>query len=164
MPTSAVWAAASLVALAMSRTWGCSDSPSPVGTRGYLNCRMDTRLWRSEFSRATGQLEQYFGFSIQSVLSDECHEVSPAGRHPGSACETAQTNLKGAKDMSQLSTTGAPRRTISSRWKRGAAVAAGVAVVGTVLAAGGPSGITASSHREAPLIEGDPLNDYTDVY
>jgi hypothetical protein len=30
---TAGWAAPSLVALAMSRTWGCSDSPSPVGTR-----------------------------------------------------------------------------------------------------------------------------------
>jgi len=37
--------------------------------------------------------------------------------------------------------------------------------VGTALAVqGGPSGINASSHREAPLIAGDPRADNTDVY
>jgi|GEM_PF-109454 len=53
----------------------------------------------------------------------------------------------------------------SSAWKRGAAAAAGLALVGTALAIqGGPSGINASSHREAPLIAGDPRADNTDVY
>ena len=66
--------------------------------------------------------------------------------------------------MTRPTTPGAPRRTESRRWKRGTAAAAGVALVGTVLATGGPAGTSASSHREAPLIAGDPRNDNTDVY
>lgn len=51
------------------------------------------------------------------------------------------------------------------RWKQGAAIGAGVALLGTVVAVqGGPSGLSASSHREAPLIAGDPRADNTDVY
>ena len=42
---------------------------------------------------------------------------------------------------------------------------AGFALAGTLLATtGGPTGLNASSHREAPLIAGDPRADNTDVY
>ncbi|MEO6126466.1 MAG: DUF4331 domain-containing protein [Ilumatobacteraceae bacterium] len=51
------------------------------------------------------------------------------------------------------------------RWKRGAAVGAGVAVLAGAFATnGGPINVSASSHREAPLISGDPRSDNTDVY
>jgi hypothetical protein len=51
------------------------------------------------------------------------------------------------------------------RWKKGAATGAGVAVLASVFAAnGGPVDVSASSHREAPLIAGDPRSDNTDVY
>ncbi len=53
----------------------------------------------------------------------------------------------------------------SKRMKRGAAVGAGVAlVVGAFAIQAGPSAVTASSHREAPLIAGVPRADNTDVY
>ena len=53
----------------------------------------------------------------------------------------------------------------SKRWKRGAAVGAGVALAaGAFAVQAGPSAVTASSHREAPLIAGDPRADNTDVY
>ncbi len=48
--------------------------------------------------------------------------------------------------------------------KRGAVVGAALALVAGFVASGGPSGITASSHREAPLIAGDPRADNTDLY
>ncbi len=48
--------------------------------------------------------------------------------------------------------------------KRAAVVGAALALVGTAVAVGGPGGTTASSHREAPLIAGDPRADNTDVY
>jgi hypothetical protein len=48
--------------------------------------------------------------------------------------------------------------------KRAAVCGAALALVGTALAVGGPGGTTASSHREAPLIAGDPRADNTDVY
>ena len=51
------------------------------------------------------------------------------------------------------------------RWKKGAAAGASVAVLAGVFAAnGGPVDVGASSHREAPLIAGDPRSDNTDVY
>ncbi|MEO5898915.1 MAG: DUF4331 family protein, partial [Ilumatobacteraceae bacterium] len=51
------------------------------------------------------------------------------------------------------------------KWKRGAAAATGVALVGVAFAVqGGSPQVTASSHREAPLIAGDPRADNTDVY
>ena len=54
----------------------------------------------------------------------------------------------------------------ATRWKRGAAVGAGVAIVAGVFVAkaGPPDAVQASSHREAPLIAGDPRADNTDVY
>ena len=56
-------------------------------------------------------------------------------------------------------------RKVPTRWKRGAAVGAGVAIVaGGFIANAGPSPVQASSHREAPLIAGDPRADNTDVY
>lgn len=48
--------------------------------------------------------------------------------------------------------------------KRGAVIGAALALVGGAIAVGGPGGTTASSHREAPLIAGDPRADNTDVY
>lgn len=51
------------------------------------------------------------------------------------------------------------------RWKRGVAVGAGFAALASVVAVqAGPTGLSASSHREAPLIAGDPRADNTDVY
>ena len=51
------------------------------------------------------------------------------------------------------------------RWKQGAALGAGVAMLSSVVAVqAGPTGLSASSHREAPLIAGDPRADNTDVY
>ena len=50
-------------------------------------------------------------------------------------------------------------------WKKGLAGAAGIALLsGVFINQGGPGGVTASSHREAPLIAGDPRADNTDVY
>ncbi|MEJ7801084.1 MAG: DUF4331 domain-containing protein, partial [Ilumatobacter sp.] len=48
--------------------------------------------------------------------------------------------------------------------KRAAVVGAALALIGTAVATGGPSSTSASSHREAPLIAGDPRADNTDVY
>ena len=48
--------------------------------------------------------------------------------------------------------------------RRTAAVAGAVALVGGFVAIGGPPGSSASSHREAPLIAGDPRADNTDLY
>ena len=57
------------------------------------------------------------------------------------------------------------RSTNRRRWKRGAAAGAGVAVLaGGFAFQGGPLDVSASSHREAPLIAGDPRADNTDVY
>ena len=54
---------------------------------------------------------------------------------------------------------------ITTKWKRGAAAGAGFALVATLVATTtGPSSLSASSHREAPLIAGDPRADNTDVY
>ncbi|MGB3733811.1 MAG: DUF4331 domain-containing protein, partial [Ilumatobacter sp.] len=48
---------------------------------------------------------------------------------------------------------------------RGAAAGAGFALVATLVATTtGPASLSASSHREAPLIAGDPRADNTDVY
>ncbi len=53
----------------------------------------------------------------------------------------------------------------TAKWKRGAAAGAGFALVATLVATTtGPSSLSASSHREAPLIAGDPRADNTDVY
>ena len=52
-----------------------------------------------------------------------------------------------------------------TRWKKGVAGAAGLALVtGAFATQVGPTSVTASSHREAPLIAGDPRADNTDVY
>jgi hypothetical protein len=48
--------------------------------------------------------------------------------------------------------------------KRAAVVGAALALIGTAVVTGGPGGTSASSHREAPLIAGDPRADNTDVY
>ncbi len=48
--------------------------------------------------------------------------------------------------------------------KRAAIVGTALALIGAAVAVGGPGGSTASSHREAPLIAGDPRADNTDVY
>ena len=62
--------------------------------------------------------------------------------------------------MNRMSPSGAPRR-----WRRYVAAATGVALLGGIAAVeGGPIGVRASSHREAPLIAGDPRADNTDVY
>jgi Domain of unknown function (DUF4331) len=51
------------------------------------------------------------------------------------------------------------------RWKQTVAVGAGFAALASVAAVqAGPTGLSASSHREAPLIAGDPRADNTDVY
>jgi hypothetical protein len=51
------------------------------------------------------------------------------------------------------------------RWRRYVAAASGVALLGGLAAVeGGPVNVGASSHREAPLIAGDPRADNTDVY
>ncbi len=51
------------------------------------------------------------------------------------------------------------------RWRRYVAAASGVALIGGLAAVeGGPLNVGASSHREAPLIAGDPRADNTDVY
>ena len=51
------------------------------------------------------------------------------------------------------------------RWQRYVAAASGVALLGGIAAVeGGPLNVGASSHREAPLIAGDPRADNTDVY
>jgi len=56
-------------------------------------------------------------------------------------------------------------RRVPTRWKRGAAIGAGVAIAaGAFAAQAGPGPAGASSHREAPLIAGDPRADNTDVY
>ncbi len=53
----------------------------------------------------------------------------------------------------------------TAKWKRGAAAGAGFALVATLVATTtGPASLSASSHREAPLIAGDPRADNTDVY
>ncbi len=53
----------------------------------------------------------------------------------------------------------------TAKWKKGAAAGAGFALVATLVATTtGPSSLSASSHREAPLIAGDPRADNTDVY
>lgn len=53
----------------------------------------------------------------------------------------------------------------SAKWKRGAAAGAGFALIATLVATTtGPQSLSASSHREAPLIAGDPRADNTDVY
>jgi len=53
----------------------------------------------------------------------------------------------------------------SRRWKRGLAGGVGlVAVTGVFVTQAGPFSLGASSHREAPLIAGDPRADNTDVY
>ncbi|MCU1360584.1 MAG: hypothetical protein JWN99_1873 [Ilumatobacteraceae bacterium] len=50
-------------------------------------------------------------------------------------------------------------------WKRGVGGLAGLALVsGVFVAEAGPGSVSASSHREAPLIAGDPRADNTDVY
>ncbi len=52
-----------------------------------------------------------------------------------------------------------------SRWRPLVAGASAVALLGGIVAVqGGPLGAGASSHREAPLIAGDPRADNTDVY
>ncbi|MFK7917391.1 MAG: DUF4331 domain-containing protein [Ilumatobacter sp.] len=52
-----------------------------------------------------------------------------------------------------------------TKWKRGAAASAGFALVATLVATStGPASLSASSHREAPLIAGDPRADNTDTY
>ncbi|MCU1503713.1 MAG: hypothetical protein JWM12_3067 [Ilumatobacteraceae bacterium] len=58
------------------------------------------------------------------------------------------------------------RNVVSKKsWKRGAAVGTGIALIaGAFAAQPGSSTVTASSHREAPLIAGDPRADNTDVY
>lgn len=62
--------------------------------------------------------------------------------------------------MNRMSSSGAPRR-----WRRYVAAASGVALLGGIAAVeGGPINVRASSHREAPLISGDPRADNTDVY
>ena len=51
------------------------------------------------------------------------------------------------------------------RWTRWLAAGSGVALVsGAFITQAGPFGASASSHREAPLIAGDPRADNTDVY
>jgi len=51
------------------------------------------------------------------------------------------------------------------RWKRWAAAGSGVALItGAFITEAGPFGASASSHREAPLIAGDPRADNTDLY
>jgi hypothetical protein len=50
-------------------------------------------------------------------------------------------------------------------WRTGIAGAAGLALIsGVFISEGGPGAVTASSHREAPLIAGDPRADNTDLY
>ncbi len=62
--------------------------------------------------------------------------------------------------MNRTFPSGTPRR-----WRRYLAAASGVALVGGIVAVeGGPINVRASSHREAPLIAGDPRADNTDVY
>jgi hypothetical protein len=48
--------------------------------------------------------------------------------------------------------------------RRAAAIGGTLAILGGFVAAGGPTGTSASSHREAPLIAGDPRADNTDLY
>jgi hypothetical protein len=56
-------------------------------------------------------------------------------------------------------------RSAVPRWRRAAAVSVGaaLAVAGTAALLGAPAGV-GSSHREAPLIAGDPAADNTDTY
>ncbi len=55
--------------------------------------------------------------------------------------------------------------TRAQRWRRGAAVGTGLALItGLAATKAGPFAADASSHREAPLIAGDPRADNTDVY
>lgn len=55
--------------------------------------------------------------------------------------------------------------TRAGRWKLAAGLGATAAMLATVaVTQAGPSGLSASSHREAPLIAGDPRADNTDVY
>lgn len=57
------------------------------------------------------------------------------------------------------------QRPHGQKWKRGAAAGAGLALLATLVATNaGPQLTGASSHREAPLIAGDPRADNTDVY
>ena len=59
----------------------------------------------------------------------------------------------------------AERATGRRRWKRWAAAGSGVALItGAFITEAGPFGASASSHREAPLIAGDPRADNTDLY
>lgn len=58
-----------------------------------------------------------------------------------------------------------PHRHASTRVRRGAAAGLGLATIAGVYAVqAGPIGAGASSHREAPMIAGDPRADNTDVY
>ncbi|MFN3257083.1 MAG: DUF4331 domain-containing protein [Ilumatobacter sp.] len=53
----------------------------------------------------------------------------------------------------------------TGRWKPAVAFGASVAMLATIaVVQTGPTGLSASSHREAPLIAGDPRADNTDVY
>ena len=52
----------------------------------------------------------------------------------------------------------------SSRIRRAAALAVTGALAVAALAGLGPAASTASSHREAPLVSGDPAIDATDLY
>ena len=53
----------------------------------------------------------------------------------------------------------------AAKWKKGAAAATGLALVAAAFASeAGPFAAQASSHREAPLIAGDPRADNTDLY
>jgi hypothetical protein len=55
--------------------------------------------------------------------------------------------------------------TKAQRWRRGAAVGTGLALItGLAATKAGPFAADASSHREAPLIAGDPRADNTDLY
>ena len=62
--------------------------------------------------------------------------------------------------MNRTFPSGTPRR-----WRRYLAATSGVALLGGLaVVQGGPLNVGASSHREAPLIAGDPRSDNTDVY
>ena len=58
-----------------------------------------------------------------------------------------------------------PRTRPDNRWRRPTTAIAGLALLSGVLGVrGGPGTANASSHREAPLIAGDPRADNTDLY